>query len=174
MQNRYKEGIKPMLENGLLYGSFNPMHLSHVELIEKALEHFQYLHIFARVNKGVDLVDWETKKSWLERLNREKFDGRLRIYKLELSFHDKNYGKLDFVESFLNSEKETGIHLDGLICGEDMQYMVDRMKAALPDRKFVVIPRDGRSSSGIRKDIDSMKEQVPDFVYEDLLRLGKT
>jgi hypothetical protein len=55
-----------------------------------------------------------------------------------------------------------------------MQYMVDRMKAALPDRKFVVIPRDERSSSSIRKDIDSMKEQVPDFVYEDLLRLGKT
>lgn len=160
-----------MNANGLLYGSFNPLHLSHVELMEEGLRHFERLHIFARHNEGVDLVDWKTKEGWLLTL-RERFEGRLSIYKLELSFRDKQYDRLDFKQEFLDAEKKTGVRLDGLICGEDMRYMADEMKKALPDRVFYVIPRDERSSSRVREDLSAMKGDLPDFVYLDLKEKG--
>ena len=156
-----------MLENGLLFGSFNPLHLSHIELMKKALESFATLHVFVRCTEGVDLVDWETKKSWLERVN-EELDGRLKIYKMDLSLKDKSYDKLDMVGIFLEAEKQAGVHIDGLICGEDMQYMVDTFIEKLPDRTFIVIKRDGRSSTNIRSDINAMTNEIPDYVLEDV------
>ena len=160
-----------MLKNGLLFGSFNPLHLSHIDLIEKALEHFETLHVFARHTEGVDMVDWATKRAWLERVN-EQTGNRLRIYQLELKMKDKQYARLDMAGIFLQCEEQTGVFLDGLICGEDMQYMVDTLKTALPDRTFIVIPRDARSSTGIRGDLEAMKSEIPDYVYNDLKKKG--
>lgn len=160
-----------MLKNGLLFGSFNPLHLSHIDLLAKALEYFETLHIFARYNEGVDMIDWDTKKKWLDRLN-EKFNNRLRIYKLVLQLKDKQYGKIDLAAMFLKCQDEAGVFLDGLICGEDMQYMVNTLKAALPDRDFIIIPRDHRSSSRVRGNLEAMKSDLPDFVYKDLKERG--
>ncbi len=161
-----------MLKNGLLFGSFNPLHVGHFEVFEKALENFETLHVFTRYTEGVDMVDWETKKKWLERANEENFDGRLRIYKLELRMKDKQYGNLDMVSIFLDCEKTAGVHMDGLCCGEDMQYMVDTLKAALPDREFYLNPRGYRSSSLFREDLDKWKEEFPEYVYRDLKERG--
>lgn len=160
-----------MLKNGLLFGSFNPLHLSHIDLIGKALGYFEMLHIFARYTEGVDMVDWQTKKKWLERVN-EQFDDRLRIYKMEMLMKDKQYGNLDLTAEFLKYEKQTGVTLDGLVCGEDMQYMVDVLKASLPEKTFIVLPRDPRSSSSIRGSIDAMRPDMPDYVYKDLKERG--
>ena len=55
-----------MLKNGLLFGSFNPLHLSHIELLSKALESFEFMHVFVRYTDGVDMVDWDTKRNWLD------------------------------------------------------------------------------------------------------------
>lgn len=160
-----------MMKNGLLFGTFNPLHLSHIELIKKALEHFETLHVFVRCDPTIDLVDWDTKKKWLEKVN-EECGGRLVVTKFELSVENKRYDKLDMVGIFKQAQEISGIHIDGLICGEDMQYMVDTLKNSLPDREFVVIPRDGRSSTAVRGDLEKMKDNIPDYVYKDLKERG--
>lgn len=159
------------MKNGMLFGSFNPLHLSHIDLIKKALDHFEILHVIIRNNESKDMVEPETKMKWLENVN-ETVGGRLRLYTMELPIQDKRYDKLDMTAIFLQSEKMTGKHIDGLICGEDMQYMIDTFKKSLPDREFIVIPRDSRSSTGIRDNIDAMKDDIPDFVYKDLKERG--
>ncbi|MCR4833855.1 MAG: hypothetical protein K5900_09790 [Butyrivibrio sp.] len=160
-----------MLKNGLLFGSFNPLHFSHIELLSKSLETFETMHVFARYTDGVDMVDWDTKLRWLETVN-ESFGKRLRIYKFELAMKSKQYDKLDMTKVFLECQERTGVFIDGLICGEDMQYMVNTLKEDLPDRYFIVIPRDSRSSSSVRDNLDEMKDEIPDYVYKDLKDRG--
>lgn len=160
-----------MLKNGLLFGSFNPLHLSHIELLSKSLETFEIMHVFARYTDGVDMVDWDTKLKWLETVN-ESLGNRLKIYKFELAMKDKQYAKLDMAKVFLECQEKAGVFIDGLICGEDMQYMVNTLKEALPDRQFIVIPRDSRSSSSVRDNLEEMKDEIPEYVYKDLKNRG--
>ncbi len=160
------------LENGLLFGSFNPLHVGHIQVLQFALEHFEVMHVFTRYTEGVDMVDWETKLSWLNRVNEECCDGRLRFYKFVLAMKDKQYAKLDFTGTFLECERRCGVHLDGLVCGEDMRYMADALSADLPDRTFIVHPRGEHSSSRVREDLDRWKDDLPKYVYDGLKAMG--
>ena len=50
------------MKNGILYGSFNPLHNSHIELIKEGLKYFDLLHIFVRSVPKDDIVSFDTKK----------------------------------------------------------------------------------------------------------------
>ena len=67
---------------GIFPGSFNPPHIGHMRTMRLALECFDMLHLFVRYNEGTDLVDWETKRGWFERINKE-MGGRLVSHRME-------------------------------------------------------------------------------------------
>lgn len=157
-----------MRKNGVLFGSFNPLHLSHVSLIKEGLSSFETLHIFVRNVPEADIVDYETKKQWLETLNRE-LSGRLRIYPLTFPEGSiRKDGSFDLVAIFLACEKEAGVRLDGMISGGDKDVWLGSLKPAFPDREFIVIPRSETRSWAIRENIEEMKSQVPKYVYSTL------
>lgn len=159
------------MKNGVFYGTFNPLHISHVDLIKKGLEHFDVLHIFIRRTKS-DVVDFETKKSWLETLDKQ-LGGKLRIYPLEFPEGSvKEDGIFDLVKIFAHTEKQAGVHIDGMISGGDKDIWLTALIPAFPDREFIVIPRSSVRSHSIRDNLEELKNDVPDFVYETL-KAGK-
>ena len=159
------------MTNGVFYGSFNPLHNSHIGLIKEGLEHFDILHIFVRNVPEDDIVDYETKKAWLEALN-EELTGKLRIYPLSIPENGiKADGSFDLVTIFLYTEKAAGVHLDGMISGGDKDIWTEALKPAFPEREFIVIPRSKIRSHSIRDNIEAFKDDVPEYVYETLKAL---
>ena len=156
------------MKNGILYGSFNPLHNSHITLIEEGLKHFDILHIFIRSVPKDDIVDYATKRKWLEKLN-EPVGGNLRIYPLEFPPESiRPDGSLDLVKIFLSTQELTGSRIDGMISGGDKDVWLQELKPAFPDREFIVIPRSTIRSHTIRSDGEALKQDVPDYVYHDI------
>ena len=160
------------MKNGVLYGSFNPLHMSHVELIKKALGYFETLHIFIRSVPKADIVSYEVKKEWLEKLNEEIGADRLRIYPLEFPEGSiKENGQFDLVAIFKSTEEKAGVRLDGMISGGDKDVWREALEPAFPDREFIVIPRSETRSWAIRENLEEMKDSVPEYVYQTLKAL---
>ena len=155
------------MTNGVLFGSFNPLHNSHVTLIEEGLKHFDVMHIFIRGTKD-DIVDYDTKKAWLETLDRQ-LGGRLKIY--PLTFPDGSFredGSYDIARIFSGCETQAGVRFDGMISGGDKDVWLDTLKPAFPDRKFIVMPRNMIRSHAIRDNIEALRNDVPEYVYQTL------
>lgn len=156
------------MKNGLLYGSFNPLHNSHVDLIKKGLEYFDTLYIFVRSEGERDIADYTVKRSWLETLSAQ-LDRRLRIYPLEFPEGSiKPDGGFDLIRIFSHTEEQAGVRIDGMICGGDKDIWLNTLKPAFPDREFIVIPRSDIRSHKIRDDVEGLKDLVPDYVYASL------
>lgn len=156
------------MKNGVFYGSFNPLHLSHVRVIKEGLKHFDHIHIFVREVPESDVVDFKTKKEWLETLNKE-LGNKLTIYPLEFPEGSiKEDGGFDLVKIFLYTEECAKVRIDGMISGGDKNAWFEALKPAFPDREFILIPRDDIRSHSIRDDVEGLKDSVPSYVYETL------
>lgn len=159
------------MKNGILYGSFNPLHNSHIELIKEGLKYFDVLHIFVRSVPKDDIVSFDTKKMWLEKLN-EEVGGKLRIYPLD--FPPGNVrpdGSFDLVKIFLYTQELSGVSIDGMISGGDKDVWLKELQPAFPDKDFIVIPRSNIRSHAIRDDVEGLKKDIPDYVYRTLKEL---
>lgn len=155
-------------KNGLIYGSFNPLHCNHVRLIQEGFLHFDVLHIFVRSEGIKDLVDYSEKKVWLETLGQE-LSRDLRVYPFvfpEGSIREDH--RIDLPRIFCYTEKKIGVRADGLITGGDKADWVESLSKAFPDREFVMIPENELNMVDFTADPDSFQEYVPEYVYRTL------
>ena len=162
--------------NGIYPGSFNPPHVGHIEMIEEALAYFDTLHVFVRYNEGVDLVDWDTKRRWFERINEET-GGRLVIHKMEnRAVTGKTYTLEDFFDFIRDAVHSVGGPVSGVALGDDYREIVPLLQKEFPKMFFLIGERpvkNGvmRSSSLIREDPEAHREWLPAFVYKTLRRM---
>lgn len=158
---------------GIFPGSFNPPHMGHMLTIRLALECFDVLHMFVRYNEGVDLVDWETKRGWFERIN-EEMGGRLVIHKMENpSVRGKTYTMEDFFEFIRNTVRSVGEPVSGLVFGDDYEDKLPLFRKEFPQMYFFKGPRQAVgtervSSTLIREDLEGHKDLLPVYIYETL------
>lgn len=153
--------------NCVYVGSFNPIHIGHVQGIDEILESFDYANIFVRYTEGMDLVDWETKSMWFENISRER-DGRVRFFKEVHEEKEKNYDMELFYTFIRKTEDVVGESIDGFYFGEDYRKMIPMLEAQFPDKIFIIGNRPGFNSTAIRNDIEGHKDWLPPFVYESI------
>ena len=161
---------------GVFPGSFNPPHIAHIKTIRAALGCFDVLHMFVRYNEGVDLVDWDTKRGWFDRINEET-GGRLVIHKMvNTAVTGKKYTMEDFFEFIRNTAASVGEPVSGFVFGNDYEKTIPLLKQEFPQMVFLKGPvcETGEgvpTSTAIRKDLEGHREWLPPYVYETLHRL---
>ncbi len=162
------KGILKLMKNGLIYGSFNPLHLSHIELIKEGLKHFDTLHIFVRSEGAKDLVDYNTKKQWLETLSGE-LQCSLKVYPFVFPKDSiRPDGSIDLVRIFLYTQEQIECHADGLITGGDKKDWIEALTPAFPDREFMILPESELIDDNFSGDPDDFRDRIPDYVYRTL------
>ena len=55
-----------------------------------------------------------------------------------------------------------------MISGGDKDVWLLELKPAFPEKEFIVIPRSKIRSHAIRDDVDGLKNDVPEYVYQTL------
>ena len=161
---------------GIFPGSFNPPHIGHTQTIRLALECFDVLHMFVRYNEGAELVDWETKRGWFDRIN-EEMDGRLVIHKMEnQALSGKTYTMEDFFTFIRNTVRSVGGPVSGFVFGDDYQNVFPAFQKEFPQMYFFKGPRpvfgsERVSSTAIRQDLEGHKDWLPVYIYETLKQM---
>ena len=161
---------------GIFPGSFNPPHVGHILTITQALECFDVLHLFVRYNEGKDLVDWETKRGWFDRIN-EELGHRLVIHRMENpAVTGKTYTMEDFFEFIRNTVRSVGGPVSGFVFGDDYENILPAFQKEFPQMYFFKGPRpligsERTSSTAIREDLEGHKDWLPVYVYETLRNL---
>ena len=162
---------------GIFPGSFNPPHIGHMQTIRLALECFDVLHLFVRYNEGTDLVDWETKRGWFERINKE-MGGRLVIHRMEnQAVRGKTYTMEDFFDFIRNTIRTVGVPVSGFVFGDDYHDALPVFQKEFPQLYFFKGSRpafgaERTSSTAIREDLEGHKDWLPVYVYETLKLLN--
>ena len=167
--------MKNMEKTTVYMGSFNPLHIGHVAVIDRMLESNDRIHLFVRYNDGVDLTDEKTKKGWFDTLNAQR-GGRILTH----FFHtDQMKGKTydgNIFAHFLNFFMETlGTNIDEVWCGHDAVPLIESCAAQFPNTDFVIIRREEigeYNSTAIRNDLEGHRDWVPDYVYATLAPAG--
>jgi uncharacterized protein (TIGR02172 family) len=161
---------------GIFPGSFNPPHTDHLRTIRLALGCFDVLHMFVRYKEGTDLVDWETKRGWFDRIN-EEMDGRLVIHKMEnQAVTGKTYTMEDFFTFIRNTVRSVGGPVRGFVFGDDYKNVLPAFQKEFPQMFFFkgsppAIGSERISSTAIRQDLEGHKDWLPAYVYETLKQL---
>lgn len=160
--------------NGVFVGSFNPPHKGHIRTMREALEAFDVLHVFVRYNEGVDLVDWDTKRIWFERM-AESLDGRIATHKMvNEEVKGKSYTLEDFFEFMRDTERIIGEPVAGFVFGNDYTELLPAFAREFPHAFFLIAKRsvdangEEYSSTAIRNDLEGHRQWLEPYVYEDL------
>ena len=154
-------------------GSFNPPHKGHFEMFDMILEVNESFHLFVRYNQGIDLTSREVKEKWFERISAE-YDNRIIIHVFTMEdMKGKDYNPHILANAIHFFESVLGEPIDEVWTGEDAVPLFEGMDKEFPNTKFVPTKRCGITSTAIRKDIAGHKDCMPDYVYEDLMRITK-
>lgn len=160
--------------NGVYVGSFNPPHAGHILVMRDALGVFDVLHVFVRYNEGVDLVDWDTKRSWFERIAKD-LDGRIVVHKMvNEEVKGKSYTLEEFFDFMRNTERVIGEPVAGFVFGDDYTELLPVFAREFPGMVFHLgtrpIDANGEpySSTAVRNDLEGHKQWLEPYVYDDL------
>ena len=160
--------------NGVYVGSFNPPHAGHTLTMREALEVFDALHVFVRYNEGVDLVDWDTKRGWFERM-AEELDGRVVVHKMvNEEVKGKSYTIDDFFVFMRDTERTIGEPVAGFVFGDDYARLLPTFEREFPGMVFHIGVRpvdasgEPYSSTAIRSDLEGHRHWLAPYVYETL------
>ncbi len=147
---------------GLYGGSFNPLHLGHVDCIIQAANQCERLYLILCIGKNRDEIDHRLRYRWLYMLT--KHIGNITILSLEDDAPTKAaYSEADWHRDAQTIKAQIGAPIDAVFVGSD--YGPDSYwRACYPESALVVFPRNGISSTAIRQNPYAHWHWLPDVV----------
>ncbi len=160
-------------------GSFNPPHVGHMLSIRRMLDlGADRVHVFVRINEGVDLVDAATKMSWFERMKEDYksygWDKVIFHEAISSNVKGKKYSLAVLRNGIKQLHEQAGEHITHYYAGDDYNKYRLFWKLVAGDTKLITERRiAGVSSTIIRKDPECYRFLVQDYVYEDIKAAGQ-
>lgn len=147
--------MKKIYNNGLVVGRFEPIHLGHQKLIDKALEIADKTLIMVTTSK-TDKIDIDKRINLIKMIySNEIASGCLRVVKFNNPSHfDLSYGTYIFNEYY----NATKTYPNVIIYGNDKDISKCFNDELISRLDTVVIKRDGNSSTLIRTLLKENKE----------------
>lgn len=168
MVNEKKYGV------GIYGGSFNPLHLGHLECIIKAAGLCKELYIVISYRDNETDVPLRVKIRWVYQLT--KHIGNVKIITLK----DETVDKKDYTESYWNSDSrivkdKIGKKIDVVFSGDDYDENSFWNKC-YEESDYIVFPRNKYNSTEIRGDLyghwDWMPQVVRTYFTKKVLIIG--
>lgn len=162
-QNKLEETLMKY-KCGMYGGSFNPLHLGHLDCIIKAAGLCEQLIIVISHGTNRNEIDVRIRYRWIYQLT--KHIGNVKIFILE----DNSPSKQDYTEELWYADCKkvkdfAGQKIDVVFCGSDYDKNSFWAKC-YPESELVIFPRNNISSTLIRSNVYDHWDMLPKIVRE--------
>lgn len=149
-----------MYNVGLYAGSFNPLHMGHVQCIIQAANQCRKLFIFLCVGNRRNEIDKKIRYRWLYQLT--KHIGNVTIRFLEDDAETKESYTQEFWEAdSLKVKQAIGEKIDAVFCGDDYKGKDSFYTRYYKDSKIIFLKRNEISSTKIRENVYKYWDYIP-------------
>ena len=147
---------------GMYGGSFNPLHMGHVDCIIRAASMCRELYIVLCIGQNRKEIDSRVRYRWLYQLT--KHIGNVTIITISDDAETKAAYSRDCWQSDADKVKaQIGKNIDVVFCGSD--YGTDSFwNVCYPDSALYIFPRNGINSTEIRSDPYAHWDWLPNVV----------
>lgn len=147
---------------GMYGGSFNPLHLGHVDCIIQAANRCEKLYLVLSVGKNRNEIDYRVRYRWLYQLT--KHIGNVHILVIEDSAETKQEYTTDYWQKDADWIKEQiGEKIDVVFCGSDYDEN-SFWNVCYPESELCIFTRNEISSTEIRKNPYKHWDWLPNIV----------